>query len=130
MSLLFYQNCHYLCHINMTRQRQKELFARLLLWMYIPMLLASVLHVHPADTTLVCDDCAHHVSHAPHFMSLEKSCHDCVLCHFSNTVYLAAPVVVLAAVLPCAATRPMQICSLPPLPYTGRCSDRAPPFLN
>ena len=103
----------------------------LLLLVYIPMLLAVTFHQHgeawKADAETYCADCAHHVHHDAHFLALQHSLHDCVVCQWQTTPCLtAAPLLWTAVVVLLCVIR--LVCFSPCLNRAnGVKSTRAPP---
>ena len=100
----------YLCGQIVTNQvskqqamRRRKRIAWLLLLVYVPMMTAVTLHHHgeaQTDGDLVeCQDCARHVRHSGHLLSLQHALHDCVLCQLQSTLYIAPALQVLAASL-------------------------------
>lgn len=75
---------------------RKLWIARFLLVVYLSILSASVFHVHGGET-IVCHNCVNHVQHSGHITIADVSLDDCILCYFLSTSYLAAVVIVLAA---------------------------------
>ena len=79
---------------------KRVLFSRLMLAVFLPMLLLSVLHVHEGmyvegDS---CMECVNHIPHAGH-LSINASHHDdCVLCQFTSLSFVEAVTVAVATV--------------------------------
>ncbi len=82
--------------IDQRRQRA----ARLLVWVFIPMLLAITFHHHPeaegGATASYCYECAHHIHHDGHLTPLHSFAHDCVLCHLQRLPYVPPVILHLA----------------------------------
>ncbi|MBR1549564.1 MAG: hypothetical protein IJ634_02895 [Bacteroidales bacterium] len=103
--------------------------AWLLVAAYLPMLLASVLHVHhlPAAGEADCFKCVHHIAHPAHFGEYHSSEQTCLYCHVLSmpnlALALAAGLVVLMAAV--------RLCVLPSAAEAscsrGRVRLRAPP---
>ena len=76
---------------------KRVLFSRLMLAVFLPMLLLSVLHVHDgvyADGDS-CMECVNHLPHAGH-LSINANHHDdCVLCQFMSLSFVEAVTAVL-----------------------------------
>ena len=72
-----------------------------LLAVFLPMLVLSSLHVHPARHAEAdpCDECLHHLPHSGHIGTLSTCSFDCVLCQFLTLPFLIAEAVVLGAKL-------------------------------
>jgi len=69
---------------------RRKVFARILLSVFVPMLLMSVLHVHECNSIQTCSDCAHHVSHSGHLTAVASCDYDCVLCQFLSLPFVMA----------------------------------------
>lgn len=112
------------------QQRKQRWTARLLMAVFVPLLLLSSMHHHPAvvsDET-VCVECVHHTPHNGHLSAQATAIHDCVLCQFQSIVYLTTSVVVLLSFTPIHVannTERAAFCQLCPV---GSISSRAPPF--
>ncbi|MBR2203099.1 MAG: hypothetical protein IJ914_02710 [Prevotella sp.] len=73
-----------------SRSVKRRFFARLLLLVFVPMLMMSVLHVHECNSIQTCSDCAHHVSHSGHLTAVASCDYDCVLCQFLSLPFVMA----------------------------------------
>ena len=107
----------------------KNRIAWLLLAAYLPMLVASVLHVHhlPGAEDVACYDCVHHISHPAHFGEYHPAEQSCLYCHLLSLPNLALALAVGIAVL----TAAVRLC-VPPVTtvascYRGLLRLRAPP---
>ncbi|MBR7017994.1 MAG: hypothetical protein IKH99_04000 [Prevotella sp.] len=71
-------------------KQRRQLFAQILLAVFIPMLIATSLHRHQTDAMEgdSCVECIHHVPHGGHLTSHTISVDDCLLCQFSGLPYL------------------------------------------
>ena len=72
------------------RSVRRRVFARLLLLVFVPMLMMSVLHVHECESIQTCADCTHHVSHSGHLTADASYDYDCVLCQFLSLPFVMA----------------------------------------
>ena len=77
-------------HTSMGLARQRRLFSRLLLIVFVSMLTLSAVHVHRVEQLPVCLDCAHHVSHGGHLASGVSHPNDCLLCQLVSVPFVAA----------------------------------------
>ena len=82
---------------------KRQLYAWLLLAVFLPTMVAAALHIHPA-TAIVdnCSACVHHQPHAGHLLSASPGAHDCVLCQLLGSSFIVATTSLLAFLLPCA----------------------------
>jgi hypothetical protein len=71
-------------------KQRRQIFAQILLAVFIPMLIATSLHRHQTGAMEEgsCVECIHHVPHGGHFTSHSLSVDDCLLCQFSTLPYL------------------------------------------
>ena len=83
---------------EMKKGLKRQLYAWLLLSVFVPMTVLSVLHVHESgiDTTAVCSACVNHQAHAGHLTTGIDDIHDCVLCQFLSLNFVAATAVLTA----------------------------------
>ena len=67
--------------------RRQQLFAWVLLSVYVPMLLLASLHVHPLNENAIveCRECQGDVHHPGHITAVEVHHDDCLLCRFLTT---------------------------------------------
>ena len=74
--------------IDLRRKR----YAWLLLSVFLPMMLFSVLHTHHGERAAMadCQDCLHHVHHS-HIVSATACLDHCVLCEFQTLPFLSTP---------------------------------------
>jgi len=74
---------------------KRRLSAWLLLLVFVPMMVATSLHVHDVAALSVaeCEQCLHHVHHDGHIGTYAENIHDCVLCQFANLPFIAATAV-------------------------------------
>lgn len=65
-------------------------YARILLAVFLPMLLCSMIHVHQeaAESTATCDACQHHMQHHSHLVDLHNATDHCVLCQFLSSPFV------------------------------------------
>ena len=109
---------------------RRKWYARLLLAVFVPMLLLSLVHVHEqgvADET-VCADCEHHVHHS-HLASADFCVDSCVLCQILSLPFVTG--ILLSVIL-----FPTMSKSLPSLAVVSTANghadnrqSRAPPCL-
>lgn len=112
---------------------KRRFSAWLLLLVYVPIMVAVSLHVHPYGYdggTLYdgCVQCAHHVHHDGHLNAYSGNTHDCVLCQFASLPFIAATAVVVSVVMPACH---IAFAEGNPVLNLGVCntnSTRAPPF--
>lgn len=110
-------------------ERKRQLYAWLLLSVFVPMMAVAALHVHDYGNTpdTECSACVHHQAHAGHLISAPGHIHDCVLCQLMSTAFLVATF----ALLPILVTQ--QHVLIPSLGAQLPCStiqvhgSRAPP---
>ena len=74
-------------------KRRRQLFARILLSVFVPMMMLSAVHVHEEASSLECEQCAQHVSHAGHLSAGSSHTYNCVLCQFLTLPFVPAVVV-------------------------------------
>ena len=114
--------------MNRLEQRRKW-FAWMLLAVFVPMLLFSLVHVHEQGMAAGADcvDCAHHVHHS-HLASADFCVDNCVLCQMLSLPFVAA--ILLSVVLFSAIGTPLYTRerALIANGFTGNRSSRAPPF--
>jgi hypothetical protein len=72
-------------------ETRRKRFSWLLLSVFLPMMLFSVLHTHQGEVhaTEVCQDCLHHVHHS-HIVSAKACIDHCVLCEFQTIPFVKA----------------------------------------
>ena len=82
---------------------RRTAFAWLLLWVFVPMMVLSVVHQHERATAteMSCTDCDHHVAHAGHLLMTDGHAHDCVLCQLASVVFVGGATLVASAPLTC-----------------------------
>lgn len=117
-------------HKKRTLEMKRRLTAWLLLSVFVPMMVMTVLHSHESTTSVAaCADCDHHVAHAGHFSILGDHNCDCVLCQFTSIVFLGSTALGISILM--AATR-QQGASFLSAPVKGKerqPSLRAPPTI-
>ena len=76
----------------MKRDTKRQFAAWAFLVLFLPMLVLSSVHIHPAvdysDT--LCAECIHHQHHHSHLLSATASIHDCILCQVFHLTFLIA----------------------------------------
>ena len=113
----------------MRKKRQRLHAAWLLLMLYVPLLIATSLHMHTevADDP-VCEECLHHVCHESHFSQVGFSVDDCLFCQLSSLPIMLPTVLVFTPLMnfalkqkghPVAFVSARSYSSIPP---------RAPPY--
>ena len=110
---------------------KRQLYAWLLLAVFVPTMVAAALHFHPAAVLVdECSACVHHQPHAGHLLSGSASAHDCVLCQLLGSSFIVATTSLLALLLPC--DRHVQPCFAEQLPSRAALvhGSRAPPVWN
>ena len=114
--------------MNKVEQRRKW-YAWMLLAVFVPMLLFSMMHVHEQGMAAGADciDCAHHVHHS-HLASADFCVDNCVLCQMLSLPFVAA--ILLSVVLFSAVGTPLYSRgrALIANGFAGNRSSRAPPF--
>lgn len=114
----------------MKKELRRQLYAWLLLSVFVPMTALSALHVHKVDSdvTAVCSACINHQSHAGHLSAGFDNIHDCVLCQFLSLSFVAATGVLTVALTLQRRQRYVECDAL----YVSRenklNATRAPPF--
>lgn len=105
--------------------------ARILLWVFLPMLLLSSVHVHQPAPTFDedCYACAHHVRHDGHLTSVDSQWSSCVLCHFVSLPYVGGRPVAVVQVHSHVHRVPVLAQPVPSAVYDGIIPARAPPSL-
>jgi len=76
----------------MNRLRLKrQIAARLLLTVLVPMLILASVHIHHAafGEEVLCEACQQHVTHYDQVTATVFMLHDCVLCQFASLPFLA-----------------------------------------
>jgi predicted RNA-binding Zn-ribbon protein involved in translation (DUF1610 family) len=74
-------------------KRRRQLFARILLSVFVPMMMLSAVHVHEEASHFECEQCAQHISHAGHLSAASSHDYNCVLCQFLTLPFIPAVVV-------------------------------------
>jgi len=110
-------------------RRFRQTIARLFLLVYLPMAMASAMHIHAPSPAITCDNCARHVAHAAHFSIADNHFDDCVLCQFLSLSYLPAAVVASIFIITPQKASFCQTAILAPQRSEVCHSTRAPPFL-
>ncbi|MBO4819844.1 MAG: hypothetical protein J5548_00050 [Prevotella sp.] len=74
--------------------------SRILLAVFVPMLLFSVLHIHTegSEVSDACSECIHHARHS-HLSSADFCIDHCVLCQFLTLPFIAAGLMTLGSPL-------------------------------
>ncbi|MBO7635095.1 MAG: hypothetical protein J6S89_00785 [Paludibacteraceae bacterium] len=87
-----------LFNIHLSINLRRILSARLLLLVFLPMMVLSLLHIHEESHLLSCDECAHNITHPGHFTEASHQSFDCILCQFLSLPYMMAGVVMVALI--------------------------------
>lgn len=100
-----------------------------LLVLMVSMLTFSALHVHRdvLSGAEECYQCAHHQHHSGHFSEGGVSLHDCVLCQFVATPYVAAVILMFVPLLSVRYSCQTTIQHSPCRMAWGVVPSRAPP---
>lgn len=115
---------------EMKKDLKRQLFAWLLLLVFVPMTALSALHVHEGDCddTTLCSACINHQAHAGHLTAGIHTIHDCLLCQFLSLTFVAAAAVMTTSLIIQRRVRIVECEAL----YVGSAnrlhSTRAPPF--
>lgn len=87
-------------------RRIEKLSAWLLLWVFVPMVVLSSVHIHEpeAEAQIGCEQCVSHTQHSGHLAVQKAHLDDCVLCRFlgqdfSLSIAVALPLVISVLVL-------------------------------
>ncbi|MBO4658164.1 MAG: hypothetical protein J5637_03205 [Prevotella sp.] len=108
---------------------RRKWYARLLLAVFVPMLLLSLVHVHEGMAEeAACADCAHHVHHS-HLASADFCVDSCVLCQMLSLPFVAAILLSVILFSTTGKVMPLQVTAFLANGYTGNKSCRAPPCL-
>lgn len=85
----------------MKNELKRQLYAWLLLSVFVPMTALSALHVHEGgrDVTAVCNACINHQAHAGHLTVGIDNLHDCLLCQFLSLSFVSATGVLTATLI-------------------------------
>ena len=109
-------------------ERRRIWMSRILLAVFVPMLLFSVLHIHTegAEMNDACSECIHHVRHS-HLSSADFCIDQCVLCQFLTLPFIVAGLMILGITLVVRLKRWQGIRFHHPASTAGYISLRAPP---
>ena len=112
--------------IDLRRKR----YAWLLLSVFLPMMLFSVLHTHHGERAAMadCQDCLHHVHHS-HIVSATVCLDHCVLCEFQTLPFLSTPSDFTSYAADAHASALICATAAPVLHTAGILIPRAPPVL-
>ena len=127
---VFFRKKVYFCNHKMNRHRLKrQIAARLLIAVFLPVLVLSSLHRHEVQEAAhsYCEACVQHVSHVEQMAVADFSIHDCILCQFISANYLVGlAVAILSLAYGSMVTLPDAVPGLP-LVVEGVSQSRAPP---
>lgn len=129
---------HYLCIskkmgiMNKSDIRRMK-FARLLLLVYLPLLIAVTFHHHSeaerASAVSFCQNCINHVHHNGHLTAQTSFSHDCVLCQLQSLPYVVPTTVRIAVFMAIAHIVYIVSCPFVKTREDDVFSTRAPPAL-
>ena len=109
-------------------------FAWLLMWVYLPMMLAITLHHHTeaegAQATFYCYDCAHHIHHDGHIAPQQSLMHVCVLCQLHSLPYLVPTMIHIAVLVAMVHVALVASCPFVKTRLADIHSTRAPPAVQ
>ena len=110
---------------------RRKWYARLLLAVFVPMLLLSLVHVHEQGMVeeATCADCAHHVHHS-HLASADYCMDSCVLCQMLSLSFIAAVLLLIALFSAKGKDLPLQTTAFLVSGYANNKSCRAPPYYS
>lgn len=85
----------------MKKELKRQVYAWLLLLVFLPIMGVAALHVHVENASFetTCDACVNHLAHGGHLISGAAGLHDCVLCQLMNVHFLRASFVLLISPL-------------------------------
>ena len=108
-------------------------FARLLLMVYLPLLIAVTFHHHSeaerASAVPFCQNCINHVHHNGHLTAQISFSHDCVLCQLQSLPYVVPTTVRIAVFMAIAHIVYIVSCPFVKTREDDVLSTRAPPAL-
>ncbi len=119
-----------LTHNGITRKQQ--LFAWMILLVYVPMVLLASLHVHsPNDFSraIDCDQCHTAVHHSGHITAINHHIDDCLSCRFLSMQIDVPRTVISQAVKQATVHLEFFLASVPVVRAVAQPSLRAPPFI-
>lgn len=109
--------------------RWKQVIAWLLLIAYLPMLSATVFHVHPSVAKeAACYDCEHNIAHPTHFGVAVPHTQDCLYCHLLSLPNWVAAVAVAVGVVMLAVRLAATVTRMSGTLHAGPQRLRAPPM--
>lgn len=78
---------------------KRRFSAWLLLLVFVPVMVATSLHVHDYDNAdaTECYQCLHHMHHGGHFTAYSDHAFDCPFCQFVSLPFLAPALITMAA---------------------------------
>lgn len=114
----------------MKKEQKRQLYAWLLLSVFVPMMAMSALHVHEDSSSFdtECSACVHHQAHAGHLSAGVGHVHDCVLCQLMSTTFLVASFTLLAILTTQHHVRFAALSDELPCSTTQVHASRAPPM--
>lgn len=109
---------------------RRRLSAWLLLLVFVPVMVATSLHVHGYEGVSIaeCDQCLHHVHHSGHFNVYADHMVDCVLCQFAALPFVTATAVSVAIAVGFHLVAYAYILKVASLGVCDVKSTRAPPL--
>ena len=115
----------------MQTKRKEIISSWLLLWVFVPMVLLSSLHVHEAETTVDqdCAECVSHTQHSGHLTIYKASVDDCVLCRFLGQEFVTAMKALMPYVLCGIALVLVPVAAAPSRFIESAINRRGPPVV-
>lgn len=111
-------------------EARRQLYAWLLLSVFVPMMAIASLHIHPnynEEASTICLSCIHHQAHAGHLIKATGHLHDCVLCQLLTYSFLVSTPLLLHLFIPYYNRYfPFDIWGITSS-YCGTLGSRAPP---
>ena len=121
---------HRLTHNGITRRQQ--LFAWIILSVYVPMVLLASLHVHSINDfsrVIDCDQCHTAVHHSGHITTSNHHIDECLSCRFLGTQIDVPRMVATIVVRPVAVHLEFFLATAPVVRIVAQPSLRAPPSI-
>lgn len=109
--------------------RKRQIAARILLSIFIPMMVMMYTHVHQAEPvdSSVCTLCMHHVHHAGHLSAQGTTVHDCLVCQLISMPFVLPVLAILASTILLTVRMHRQSATCVPISRIFIKSPRAPP---
>ncbi len=118
----------YLCCV-MQHELKRQLYAWLLLAVFVPTMVAAMLHVHDdiIGAQTECSACVNHQAHAGHLTAGSGHLHDCVLCQLMTMTFIIATTTLLHRLTSAPRLLLSALESTLPRAFYGEYDSRAPP---